>query len=415
MELGARSAADQRAQVSSRVRLFEILFYLVDGTLEIGETNGPRFLKRTRVPKGAAPPPGEPVTSALGVEDLAVASDLTIYSQTFHVVACDNFTRAFYAEQGMEQAADLAAPQTARETQSARASAAAARAHTQSASQRGVQFLQNDGKVLRFTGLLFDPALEGGSTPVTLNMYLADDTGEVKVTDSEAGLLLHRQRLPLELPSTGVASFGQHDGSYLRADMLRVGGTHTIYARRIQLLDCDAFSRSWFREQNIEQPEAIPGPAPPPPRQKAPIPPHNGYGSPADSARNCVSLIPKAMGSKDFHQYMAFTGKVLRFSASMEATDPVEKARSFVVNYFMCAPLFTYVMHECACLQRAKSILWSAGRMERCPSSSRSSRIGRQAASWSACACASPAPTRRWRRLRCAWAPRCGSTPASSC
>ena len=117
--------------------------------------------------------------------------------------------------------------------------------------------------------------------------------------------------------------------------MLRVGGTHTIYARRIQLLDCDAFSRNWFREHNIEQPAAIPGPAPPPPRQKAPLPPHNGYGSPADSARNCVSLIPKAMGSKDFHKFMEFSGKVLRFSASMEATDPVEKARSFVINYWL--------------------------------------------------------------------------------
>ena len=320
-------------KVSSRVRYFEILFYVVDGTIEVNESNVARYLKRTRVPKGAAPPPGEPVTSALGLEDLAVASDLTIYSQTFHLVSCDSFTREFYAGLGMEQAADIPAPQTTWDTQNARASAAAARSHTQSAMQRGVQFLQNDGKVLRFTGLLFDPALEGGSRPVTLNMYLADDTGEVK--DAEAGLLLHRQRLPLELPSTGVASFGQHEGGYLRADMLRVGGTHTIYARRIQLLDCDAFSRNWFREHNIEQPPAIPGPAPPPPRQKAPLPPHNGYGSPADSARNCLSLIPKAHGSKNFHQYEKFSGQVLRFAATMDTADEIDKSRSFVCNFFL--------------------------------------------------------------------------------
>jgi hypothetical protein len=217
---------------------------------------------------------------------------------------------------------------------------------------------------------------------VLFKWYLADDTGEVK--DAEAGLLLHRQRLPLELPSTGVASFGQHDGGYLRADMLRVGGMHTIYARRIQLLDCDGFSRQWFREHNIEQPAAIPGPAPPPPRQKAPIPPHNGYGSPADSARNCLSLIPKAMGSKDFKKYMCvvarpcrahfglwddvlrcdadhacadhvfrrtFTGKVLRFSASMENDDPVEKSRSFVVNYFRAFPLYRYLIFVCSRLR----------------------------------------------------------------
>lgn len=288
--------------MASRVRFFEILLYLVDGTIEVNESNVARYLKRTRVPKGATPPPGEPVNFVLGIADLAVGSDLTIYSQTFHVCSCDTFTRDFYAEQGIAQAADIAMPQTARDTQNARASAAAARAHTQSAMQRGVQFLQNDGKVLRFTGLLFDPALEGGSRPITLNMFLSDDTGEIK--DSEAGLLLHRQRLPLELPSTGVASFGSGGEAYLRADMLRVGGTHTIYARRIQLLDCDAFSRSWFREHHIEQAAAIPGPAPPAPRQKAPIPPHNGYGSPADSARNCLSLFPKATGSKDFHKYM---------------------------------------------------------------------------------------------------------------
>ena len=241
---------------------------------------------------------------------------------------------------------------------------------------------------MRFHGA---PQVEGGSRPVTLNMYLADDTGEVK--DAEAGLLLHRQRLPLELPSTGVASFGQHEGSHLRADMLRVGGMHTIYARRIQLLDCDAFSRNWFREHNIEQPPAIPGPAPPPPRQKPQLPPHNGYGSPADSARNCLSLIPKAMvrlpfresgpflcpgnascarstlltrrlacrlvqGSKNFHQYEKFSGQVLRFAASMETADPIDKDRSFVINLFLEARTPARNTH---CLHLHQAILQRCG------------------------------------------------------
>jgi hypothetical protein len=323
----------------------DILFYLVDGTVEVTE---PRinnsglpqgaFLKRIRVPKGAAGPPGSPPPAAVGIEDLSIGSDITLFGRTFHVCGCDEYTRAYYASQGIEQAPNTALPENAIDAQKARASAAAAaRGSAQTAVQRGMQFLQFDGKVLCFPGILTDPSAETGARAIIFNFYLGDSTGEVK--EPGVGLLLHRQRLPVEMPVTGVASVGADpNAAYVRAEDLRVGARLRVFAREFTLLDADPFTRSWYKDNlRIEQAPAMPAPAPRAPVPKAPLPPHNGYGSPADSARNCISLVPKAFNSdKDYGKYMAFSGMVLRFDTSMEAIAPAVLAESDVGRKFVC-------------------------------------------------------------------------------
>jgi hypothetical protein len=353
----------------------DILFYLVDGTVEVSE---PRinnsglpqgaYLKRLRVPKGPAGPPGSPPPAFVGIEDLSVGADVTLFGRVFHVCGCDAYTRAYYADQGIDQAPDTALPENAIDAQKARASAAAARSNLPTAVQRGMQFLQFDGKVLCFPGILADASAETGARPIILNFYLGDSTGEVK--EPGVGLLLHRQRLPVDMPVTGVASVGADPNmQYLRAENLRVGARLRVFAREFTLLDADPFTRAWYKDNlRIDQAPAMPAPAPRPPVPKAPLPPHNGYGSPADSARNCLSLVPKAHNSvraraalafrgsrlthspfpfplltpqdKDYGKYMAFSGMVLRFMSSMEAVAPAVLAesdvgRTFTVNWFL--------------------------------------------------------------------------------
>lgn len=368
-----------RFKRARRARRMEIMYYLVDGTVEVTE---PRvnnsglpqgaYLKRIRVPKGPAPPPGAPPAAVMGPDDFAVGADVTLFGRTFHICGCDPYTRAFYADQGVEQAPDTVMPESPLDAQRALAAAAAARKQLGGAPtpvQRGMQFLANDGKVLRFPGLLTDPEAEGGARSIIFNFYLGDSTGEVK--EPGVGLLLHRQPLPVEMPVTGVAAVGvDPNAAYLTPDALRVGNVLRVFAREFTLLDADPFTRKWYLETlGIEQPAALPGPAPRAPPPKQPLPPWNGYGSPADSARNCVSLVPKSHNSvrtrpcavlhsasqcltldptratddpqdKDYAKYMAFSGKVLRFTADMSAIEPAVLAesdvgRSFVVNYFL--------------------------------------------------------------------------------
>jgi hypothetical protein len=329
----------------------DILFYIMDGTTEVTEPRVANsglpqgaFLKRVRVPKGPAGPPGAPPPAFISADDFFVGGDVTLFGRTFSVCGCDPFTRSYYEERGFDQSPDMPLPESALDAARARASAAAARSHTASAVQKGKQFLQNDGKVLCFPGLLIDPSAEQGSRPIIFNYYLGDSTGEVK--EPGVGLLLHRQRLPVAMPSSGVAALGGGDpnAAYVRAESLRVGDRLRVYAREFQLLDADPFTRAWFRDTlRIEQPPALAGPAPPAARAKPALPPHNGYGTPADSARSCLSLVPKAHNTDKNHaQYMAYSGMVLRFNASMDAMDPSVRpldasdvGRQFVVNFFL--------------------------------------------------------------------------------
>ena len=335
---------------TSRVRKFEILYYVNDGTLEVNEPKTGNsglaqgaYLKRMRVPKGPTPPPGAPPVACVGAADLAVGADVSLFGRVFHVCGADASTRAHYAVQGTPLAPDVTMPDSVLDVARALAAANIARTHTASAVQAGVQFLQNDGKVLSFPGMLFDAAAEGGARSIVFRWYLGDGTAEV--SEPGAGLLLHRQRMPLDLPSTGVAALGPDPNArFMRAETLRVGDRLRVFARELQLLDADPFTRSWYESNlGVTQPPAMAGPAQAAPRPKAALPPHNGYGSPEDSLRNCLSLVPKPSSADkaEFKQYMQFSGKVLRFAASMRYADPSKKldpsdeGRLFTVNFFM--------------------------------------------------------------------------------
>lgn len=83
-----------------RLRKCTMYYYLEDDTIHILETRIPNsgipqgiFLKRHLVPK-----PGN--IESYTWRDLNVGTDICFYERVFRIYDCDEFTRAFYANEG---------------------------------------------------------------------------------------------------------------------------------------------------------------------------------------------------------------------------------------------------------------------------------------------------------------------------
>jgi|APGre2960657444_1045066.scaffolds.fasta_scaffold01919_2 hypothetical protein len=292
------------------------------------------FLKRVRVPKKDG--------GFLDASDLRVGADISLFGHIVHLCAVDEFTRAFYAAKGTDQPSDVVIPESPLDVERARATAAAAHtAKSQSAAVlRGMQFLAHDGKVLRFDGLVRE---REEVSAVGVHFYLGDLSIEIK-DKAGAGLLLHRQRLPVNSGSVGVSSVGSNPKeTYVGFADLIVGATLPFLSRQLTLTDADPFTRAWYADTlGVAQPAALPplvGPAVAPVHV---VPPHNGYGAPEDALRNVGVLMPKVgRGERSHEKFMNLSSTVLRYTAEMgpaDAAKPLhasDEGRKFVVSLFL--------------------------------------------------------------------------------
>lgn len=86
-----------------RIRKCVLYYYLDDDTMHILEKRVENsgipqgvFLKRHKVPK-----PGT-INNFYQEQDLRLGMDIDVYSRVFRIVNCDDFTRAFYANEGID-------------------------------------------------------------------------------------------------------------------------------------------------------------------------------------------------------------------------------------------------------------------------------------------------------------------------
>lgn len=122
-------------------------------------------------------------------------------------------------------------------------------------------YLRHDRKVLRFFCAWDNrDSLYGALERFVLHLYLADQTMEIREThDRNDGkdpfpLLLKRGRVPKQYHSL------LHDdrdrsvepdadpAEYYRAADLRLGGTVSVFGRDLLLLDCDEFTKRYYKE-----------------------------------------------------------------------------------------------------------------------------------------------------------------------
>jgi hypothetical protein len=345
-----------------RVRKCVIYYYLEDDSLHIAEpkienSGIPQgvFVKRHRVPKAS----GEYV----GVPDLGLGADLTIYGRNFHMYDCDAFTRAFYESNGRPLGEPEEAPLdpfTKKNTVKTTCHNKLMHPHKEfmeaslgksmyGTDIEGTQkFLRNDGKVLRFYATWSDPNLFGEKQAFIVHFFLADDTVEVlEVQQPNSGrdpfpALLKRCKLPQNYKdhTADMSSIGwQRDKEvryYTEADF-RVGDYITVYGRKIFLCGADRFTQEFYIENfgmtaadfprlNMDdEAETVPRLLPPP---------HTGFGSEEDSLGSFLYLMPK-IPKQDFKKLMENDGLSLRFAARFLNAQPEDRDRRFVITYFL--------------------------------------------------------------------------------
>jgi len=250
-----------------RIRKCIIYYYLEDDTLHIIE---PRvinagipqgiFLKRHLVPKPGCP------TDLYTWKDLNCGQDLDIYSRVFRIVDCDEFTRSFYADQGValngceSYPTDPFVHTRAMINMKQNPPDLAEHKNYIEVMLKGGRpnknlksFLDNDRKVLSFAIMWQDNSYDGGDKYYRFNYFLSDSSVEVKeINKLNSGhypfpMLLKRQKLAKQPILTHCPGMNMRDVDYYTPSDLKCGDTVPIWGRHCLIYDVDDFTKDWYK------------------------------------------------------------------------------------------------------------------------------------------------------------------------
>jgi len=344
----------------SRVRIFQIYYYLDDDTIHVSEKRSENsgmaqgiFLKRQQVP--------HPEEDRYMLYTDFQMGDIVIFKKSFNIFKVDEFTREFFEKKvgspleadveppldtytlHREVASEHPAPDT---TISGFAEALSGKqSHWQFEKEK--RFLAHDCKVLRFWAIWNDPQVYGQTHRFQVLYYISDDSISVhEIYPENAGTFpfptfLGRQKLPKEMSSKGVALIGEdptdlHEGDYYTHADFRVGGYITVFGRHILLTSCDAYTKCFYMDEyNMEMADFKPieGSS-----REYKVPqlkpaPHNGFGTEEDSLASVRHLIPR-VPRKDFIKLLRYDNVILRFKAQLQTSKPEDLERRFVIEFF---------------------------------------------------------------------------------
>lgn len=249
-----------------RVRHCTMFYYLEDDTLHIVEprienSGVPQgiFLKRHKLPVL------EDQSKYYTWRDLDVSQNLNVYGRIFRICDCDEFTRRFYAEQGVQLSGSEVAPndnfahtRAMINFKQTPPDQAEVKEYIEVQLKGGrpnkalESFLNNGGKVLSFNILWEDRSYDGGDKFYVLNYYLSDGTVEVKeVISANSGfypfpMLLKKQKLSKKPILTHCPGMNLKPEEFYAPKDLICGQKVHIYGRDCLIYDCDDFTRGWY-------------------------------------------------------------------------------------------------------------------------------------------------------------------------
>jgi hypothetical protein len=249
-----------------RVRKCVIYFYLDDDTFHIIEPRVANsgipqgvFLKRAKLPK----PDG---SGEYDWPDLRLGMDLNVYSRVFRIVNCDEFTRGYYANEGVDVGTPESYPDDQYEKTRTMANMkvippdqAEFKNYIEVKLKGGrpnnglQQFLENDRNVLCFDILWQDNSYDGGEKFYKLNFFLSDNSVEVKeINTANSGRaafpkLLKRQKLAKAPILTHCPGMSLRKEEFYAPEDIRCGDTINIYGRECQIFNCDENTKRWYQ------------------------------------------------------------------------------------------------------------------------------------------------------------------------
>lgn len=370
-----------------QVRKVKIFFYLEDDTMQVSEPRTDNsgipqgcLVSRQRIPR---PPPCH--HEFLTILDLNVNQTVQIFDRVYHITSCDLYTRSFLNRLGIAVPDPVDAPPDPSAEMRKRKNSAALPKKLNIKVDTFGQFLANDRKVLRFYGYWDDRKnMFGDIRDLIIYYFLADDTVEIKEIfpinsgRDGKGIFLRRMKIPVDfegIPKLGqetpftvlnVLGGGLRGGRYL-IDMLNVGSknvaflkdkdlvigaTINVYGREIQLIDCDEYTKEYYRKvygiedfAKCERPYIGDRCVEIKSLYERELPPFNGWGSHEDSEGNCRTVEPKPP-KPDFNKFINLDRYLLRFGAKMMSIFPENNERIFIITYYLSDD--TISVHEMA-------------------------------------------------------------------
>eukprot|EP00756_Hemistasia_phaeocysticola_P013028 Hpha_TRINITY_DN15245_c1_g2::TRINITY_DN15245_c1_g2_i1::g.68489::m.68489 len=377
---------------TNRVRKVTLCFYPEDETVMLSEPRaansgiqGGTLLKRRKVPMHRDIRAKKPEDSEnLSIDDLTVGGDVQIHGKKIHLCDCDQFTRKWYAEMGVEmppgeptpddqyfteyraKRIDAKRPQRTYEDFDLRMSfeqqsKGRVVKHYPNEIQRVRKFLQDGGKVCRFWAFWNDEkSPHGDLRKYEVRYFIEDDSVEIverlppNSGREQSRAFCRRARLPreetqqrkgLELTfaarMNGITHSAPSDGKtesdcfYVLGDM-KIGSKIKAYGRELEIFSADAWTREYLQGLGMPLEEERPYPGNKTKEPTVIIPAkHNGYGTEEDSLGNCHSLVLKAP-KQDLKRWQKHADDVQRFKLKLH--DPVDANdihRRFVLTFFM--------------------------------------------------------------------------------
>lgn len=194
--------------------------------------------------------------------------DLNVHSRVFRIIDCDEFTRSYYANEGVDigtaedyPADPFAHARTMINMKQVPPDQAEFKNYIEVKLKGGrpngglKSFLDNDRRVLSFKILWQDVSYDGGDKFYTLNFFLSDNSVEVKEINTQNSgrapfpKLLKRQKLakaPILTHCPGMSL--RQEEYYMPAD-IRCGEPIKIYGRDCMVFDCDDFTKRWYQQE----------------------------------------------------------------------------------------------------------------------------------------------------------------------
>lgn len=350
---------EESAMENFRYRHCTILYYLEDSTCQVIEgrienSGIPQgaFIKRHVIPKADG-------SDSIRPYDFRLGGEIEIYGKVFHICKCDNFTKWFFEESGLELGEEQTPPADMHEKGEDHKEMTRTKAF---GIPRGViegqvhnelslggarkndkleQFLKNDGKVLRFYSFWNDHTRYGARQYQVIHFFLCDDTVEIlDQYQRNSGrdpfpVLLKRGQLNKNFQTKAVPSMLEPDPIMVMPSDLICGQELQVLGRSYFIYDCDDFTRMFYKEFFDLDQQSFPGivaDTRPTHQQLAP-PPHSGLGSEEDSMASVIDLRPK-IPKQDLVKLTTLDGKILRFEARCANFQIEDEDRRFIIAIY---------------------------------------------------------------------------------
>eukprot|EP00607_Mallomonas_marina_P003727 CAMPEP_0182428288 /NCGR_PEP_ID=MMETSP1167-20130531/21931_1 /TAXON_ID=2988 /ORGANISM="Mallomonas Sp, Strain CCMP3275" /LENGTH=407 /DNA_ID=CAMNT_0024611077 /DNA_START=687 /DNA_END=1907 /DNA_ORIENTATION=+ len=317
-----------------------------------------KILRRHQVVKPTAEDQS-PEISIYMINDFSSGSEITIYNRIYTVVDCDERTRKILNEVGLEFGDSLPLPSNYYDPSASRSSLMSGPHKTsevfsqtgRAATSESKSFFRNDGEVvLRFYAVWDDRHnMFGILNKLRIHFYVNDNTMEIlQDFDSNDGRdrvpkLIKRMRVLKTEPDPALIETSltytmeqirDEDSTYNWTDF-EIGAFITVIGVKVQILDADAFTRSFYEKNRRPLGPGRSIESVPEKKAERIIPPHNGFGSEEDSLQTCTGRLITSPIRKDITKAKLYAGQVLRFEAKILNAKGADRSRQFVFQWHL--------------------------------------------------------------------------------